>query len=545
MLKGASQRQYQIDAKPFSSGGEGAVYNILGMSNYVIKIYHPKFRTRELEEKILYMAKNRPSQTVLNQVAWPLDVVYDSVGKFCGFVMPKLNITAGLNEIYRYPNQIPISIKQKIILAENICVVIHAIHSAGYVFGDFNPMNIGVNLQTGLVAFLDTDSYHIVLNEQTNQAYRCKVCLDGYVAPELLKKCDAYPGSNYADLPLPTFTTETDNFALAIHIFKLLMNGFTPFNGIRETESVSTASPGVNNQAIKRDSYCFKQGFKPQALAVPEEESLPNSVRCCFHNAFIKGRNTPSNRPSAATWHRALEDYENNLKQCSNNPLHQYGTHLNRCPFCEADTRYQVAFVIPQMMSQKVFATPVQTPVTNSTTSLSSTRTRTSTVAQQTGNHSGANIVSASQMSSIPPFQPVAPPHSQNPPAQQKKPQEIREENIQKWRKRNRKSILIMIGTVSMLELIITMQLRGVLLAVLGMGVAGLFQLACLKAVENFYYFLAYFCGSLCLTGNVTFAICAEFANNSLSIQLILGLLFSVYIIGDTIHKAIQYNGFF
>lgn len=36
----------------------------------------------------------------------------------------------------------------------------------------------------------------------------------------------------YEKTPLDTFTKETDYFALAIHIFKLLNNGFTPFNGI-------------------------------------------------------------------------------------------------------------------------------------------------------------------------------------------------------------------------------------------------------------------------------------------------------------------------
>ena len=36
----------------------------------------------------------------------------------------------------------------------------------------------------------------------------------------------------YEKTPLDIFTKETDYFALAIHIFKLLNNGFTPFNGI-------------------------------------------------------------------------------------------------------------------------------------------------------------------------------------------------------------------------------------------------------------------------------------------------------------------------
>ena len=142
-----------------------------------------------LEEKLKLIVQRPPSSSVLNQVAWPLDVVYDSSGSFCGCVMPKLDITHELNEGYVYPPRTGITYKQKLILAQNICVVIHEVHKAGYVFGDFKPRNIGVNLNTGAVAFLDTDSYHIVLDKASNRAYRCNVCAPGYAAPELLKKC--------------------------------------------------------------------------------------------------------------------------------------------------------------------------------------------------------------------------------------------------------------------------------------------------------------------------------------------------------------------
>ena len=64
---------------------------------------------------------------------------------------------------------------------------------------------------------------------KTGGTYRCNVCAPGYAAPELLQKCSDYvaqkPSASknaYAETPLPTFTQETDNFALAIHVFKLL-----------------------------------------------------------------------------------------------------------------------------------------------------------------------------------------------------------------------------------------------------------------------------------------------------------------------------------
>ncbi len=362
-LTGLSGKTYTLENKAFSSGGEGEIFRIVGDKSQVVKIYHPDRVSMELEQKLRYMANNPPAVSVLDQVAWPMDVLYDGSRQFKGFVMPKLDINAELGDVYVYPPTRPeskIAYNYKLILAMNICTVIHAVHAAGYVFGDFNPRNIGINMQTGRVAFLDTDSYHIVLNEKENKAYRCKVCLNGYVAPELLKHCEPYKKDAYENAPLPTFTKETDNFSLAIHIFKLLMNGYSPFNGIKENETASTASPGIGNEAIKRDSYCFKSGNKPQAAAVPPASVLPDKIKKLFDKAFIDGKNNPKKRPSAQEWHAALSDYEKSLVKCAKNPLHLYKKGLSSCPWCAADEKYRQSINPP--MTQRSFPSPVVPP---------------------------------------------------------------------------------------------------------------------------------------------------------------------------------------
>ena len=103
ILHGLQGQSYQIESKPFSSGGEGDVYGIIGNPDKVIKVYHSDRLTVELEQKLNTMAKRPPSSSVLSQVAWPLDVIYDQNNLFCGFVMPRLSITAELSEIYVYP----------------------------------------------------------------------------------------------------------------------------------------------------------------------------------------------------------------------------------------------------------------------------------------------------------------------------------------------------------------------------------------------------------------------------------------------------------
>lgn len=378
---GLRGQKYELEPMPFDQGGEGDIYGIVGIQDRVVKVYHPDHITSELEQKISRMVQNPPNQSVLTQVAWPLDVVYDMSKRFCGFVMPRLHITADLSEVYVYPPRTEITYKQKLTIAQNICVVISAVHEAGYIFGDFNPRNIGINTNNGSVAFLDTDSYHIVYDRSANRAYRCNVCAPGYAAPELLEKCAQHIALHpedakkaYATAPLDTFTKETDYFALAIHIYKLLMNGFTPFNGISDKESASVGSPGVNDEAVRRNSYCFKPGNKPMAAAVPPIEVLPEAIKDLFTRAFIYGHADPKMRPSAVDWYYALQDYENALVVCTVDHRHYYKSGLSNCPWCEADKAYQRLLQTP--MKQKTYVqapvVPVQVPTYQPTPSQSS-----------------------------------------------------------------------------------------------------------------------------------------------------------------------------
>jgi len=365
---GLSGTKYRLDTKLLNDGGEGEIYRVVGgTSKKVAKIYKAGIPNRELEEKLAIMVNRPPSPNVLSQVAWPLDIVYNVNNQFCGFIMHELNINAELGDIYKYPSQINISTLQKIIIAENICAVISEVHRAGYVFGDFNPRNIGIDKKSGTVAFLDTDTYHVI-DSIKNKVYRCSVCAPGYAAPELLEKCAVHIAANpndnsqaYAKTPLPTFTKETDNFALAVHIFKLLMNGYTPYGGIKYTEYPSQASPGTGDAAVRRDNYCFKPGFKHQSVAIPALDTFPQELSDLFTRAFMFGKLDPTQRPSAFEWYGVLGQYEKALVTCAKNPLHQYHKMNSSCPLCDADQRYGYSMTPP--ISQKQYNGVVQPPV--------------------------------------------------------------------------------------------------------------------------------------------------------------------------------------
>ena len=407
MFYGISGRQYMLASSSLKVGGEGSIYTISGDPSMLAKVYHPHILDNELEAKIKTMYQNPPAQEVLSQIAWPIDILYDEQRRFRGFMMRKLNVTHDLIDIYEYPPRAlkSVTLQHKLIIAQNICLVISAVHKAGYIFGDFNPMNIGVNLNDGTVAFFDADTYHFK-DKKTGLTYRCKAGCPGYVAPELLATCKKFTALHpeikdvYAHAPLPTFTFETDNFALAIHIFKLIMNGFTPYNGIPETSSVSLASPGRGDIAVERNNYCFAPGKKPMAVATPAMASLPPEVQTLFERTFVEGFATPSARPTADEWEIALMHFGENLKQCSNNPYHQFYKELVSCPYCEADERYELEIhpAPKTSMTQKKFSTPpiVQTPQTPSKPINGQTQTA-SYISQRSGSHNSAKSSTANR----------------------------------------------------------------------------------------------------------------------------------------------------
>ena len=111
-LKSTSGKTYVLDSMTIGSGGEGDIFPIQGASGQVAKIYKTGAMTIELEEKLKVMVADPPNKAVFTQVAWPLDVLYGN-GELCrGFVMPRLNITHELGEIYKYPSTLPLSSHQ-------------------------------------------------------------------------------------------------------------------------------------------------------------------------------------------------------------------------------------------------------------------------------------------------------------------------------------------------------------------------------------------------------------------------------------------------
>lgn len=368
MYQGRSGNIYIVNSNPMAKGGEGSIYAIEGYPDFVLKEFRNDRRTAEREEKLIKMMQYQLTDVQLLQVTWPQDVVYDQ-GGFAGYIMPRLRNNQNLNNVYaNQANQF--DLRHRIVIAYNLCAAIDTIHSIYQVCGDLNPQNICVDLNMNsshalCVNLVDTDSYHINDNGIT---YRCEVGLANYIAPEVQIKMSH--GMNLRSAPLPTYTKETDLFALAVHIFSLVMNGCHPFacakktnygyehnmeaNGYKNEESVVLPQP-IDN--IKDGFFPFHQQKVgvTYPLYAPDFQALPQDLQEMFIGAFEDGYMDPKRRPTAEEWMFVLRKYQNPMEfdQCQSGHYF-FRNNTGKCPFCEANQRMM------RMMAGAAFSNSAQ-----------------------------------------------------------------------------------------------------------------------------------------------------------------------------------------
>ena len=363
--QGVSGKVYLVGDK-IAGGGEGAIHKIQDDDAHVAKIYKPDKRSSEREIKLCRMVQTKLTAEQLEEVTWPQDVIYDKEG-FVGYIMPKLEKTESLTSIYSSGTDNKFDLRYRIVAAINLCCAVKTIHDMGQVCGDLNPQNICVNLDMSdqskkfHITLVDTDSYHFTSQGNT---YRCEVGLGDYIAPELQKKMSG--GLSLKSLPLPTYTKETDLFALAVHIFTLLMNGCHPFacakdnNGKIEHTMEQMVSSNVRDSVVAPQPIeNIKDGFFPfyekrpgitYPIYAPSFDTLPAEIQNLFVRTFVDGYADPSKRVEAKEWIDVLIKYSSSVVHCSMKENHYYYGHNAECPLCEVDRRLVDIFDPPPLI---------------------------------------------------------------------------------------------------------------------------------------------------------------------------------------------------
>ncbi len=338
-------------------GGEGDVFAVRGRSNLVAKIYHS--HSAEKVDKLKAMVDHPPTDPTQRKghvsICWPESMLFNSSNLCVGFLMPLLDrskhreLLNFYNPQDRHVHAPNFTWAYLLKTAENVAIVVDSIHSRSYVIGDINESNFFVSDQA-LITLVDCDSMQVRTPSAT---FRCTVAKPEYLAPELHGR----------DLSVTDRTPEHDNFAMAVLLFLLLMEGVHPYSG--SWKGLGDA-PSLEDRIASGDCpYAGSKQISPMRLA-PSFDILPASLRSLFVRAFGQGNIHPSSRPSAREWRQALSDVQ--LTQCSTNKQHSFPKHLTSCPWCERTSLLggfdpfpsPASHATQQPLKRRPFASPVR-----------------------------------------------------------------------------------------------------------------------------------------------------------------------------------------
>ncbi len=345
MFNGAGQAI--VLGKKLGTGGEGSVYEMVGVNHLVAKVYH-EAPDQQKQAKLRLMSRSR-SEQLLKYTAWPQDTLHSTkMGSVTGFVMAKVEGMTPVQTLYspahrksEYPDR---AWDFLLFAARNTASAFTALHEHGHVLGDVNHGNAYVGSKATIV-LIDTDSYQI---HDGNRLHLCEVGVSHYTPPEL-------QGISFKGV---TRTANHDNFGLALLIFHLLFGGRHPFAGVPQRDGIGESL----EDNIKQLRFAYSRSASQRLLTSPPN-SLPLSLvpprlENMFEAAFTEeGR--AGRRPTAKQWLDELDEMRKAMRVCGKTKMHVFSNHLRDCPWCALENKGVVYFI-----NATVYATgPTGTPV--------------------------------------------------------------------------------------------------------------------------------------------------------------------------------------
>ncbi|RUO97680.1 topoisomerase DNA-binding C4 zinc finger domain-containing protein [Hyphomicrobium sp.] len=316
--------------KRIGKGGEGEVFLLSGAQSRALKVYTDG-KALEREAKINAIVRRQLwSQSPL--VAYPIDVVRDSKGRFVGFTMGLVENHKPIHELYapgaRKQNFQRANYPFLVRAAQNIARAVAEVHQTGCVIGDINHSGVLVS-QKATAALIDADSFQIA--DGTTKFF-CRVGVQEYTPPEL-------QGRSLDGLER---TTDHDAFGLAVIIFQMLSMGRHPFSGS------STKGDMPLEKAIAEYRFVYSRrrnvGMVPPPGVCTLDDFIP-TVADAFEQTFSSegaGGRTP-----AADWVERLGEFEKSLIPCRTNVLHHYSRNAQTCPWCRMEQRLGIVLFLP------------------------------------------------------------------------------------------------------------------------------------------------------------------------------------------------------
>lgn len=313
-------------------GGEGSVFNIIGDSTSVAKIYTQPLvedRIRKLQTMV-----KLGTPRLEHVSSWPTDVLRDAGSDLViGLLMPNVASRYPIHSLYSPKTRtqtFPWADYRFVVnAAANIARAFNVVHRHGIVIGDVNENNIRIS-DAGTAMIIDCDSFQITTSDDR---FLCEVGVATHTPPEL-------QGSRFAATER---TTNHDEFGLAVIIFQLLFMGRHPFAGRYQGAGEMPISRAISELRFAYNSDAARVRMKPPPNVLPVD-SVTSQVFSYFERAFGEAGVKPSGRPRSAEWVAALDDMNKELRRCSLNPSHFYLQSLRNCPWCSLENKTHFTF---------------------------------------------------------------------------------------------------------------------------------------------------------------------------------------------------------
>jgi serine/threonine protein kinase len=326
VLREADGWQITLEGPALDRAGEASVYAVPEHPDLAAKIYHHP--TAEHAGKLAAMLATPPVLHAGNghlALAWPVARLLEAGAerRVAGYLLPRLEQAPSLWEVYNPQTRLQVypqfHYATLLRTARHLAAVVAAVHQSGYVIGDLNESNVVVTPQA-LVTLIDVDLFQVRVG---GRLYRGRVGRPEYTPPEL----QGVPVAEVERQP------EHDAFALAVLIFRLLMQGAHPFAAAcpdsGELDSIpARIAAGWWPYAWERPGPDLPSPQAPPWSVLPP--AVGELLRCCFEDA----RANPGLRPGAARWQQALAEAEQDLTTCPQNTQHRYARGLDVCPWC-------------------------------------------------------------------------------------------------------------------------------------------------------------------------------------------------------------------
>lgn len=326
-----------LTGRKLDEGGQGEVYAVMAPPGQVFKKYLRKTLDADpdLARRLRIMVTHRPAQWRETQsghvmLAWPSETATEN-GRFVGYLMPVVDMdnTVSLHRITNPTDRRDatgatawaqgFTWRYLVRTAANLAQVTHVLHQAGTVIGDFNESNVRVTREAR-VTLLDCDSMQIT-DPDTGERFLCPVGRPEFTPPELLQ----------ADWKTTVRRPSSDLFALAVHLYQLLLEGEHPFRGAWSGSGDKPPAPYLARQGMWTHRPHGQLHPRPSAIGI---SLLPDAIADMFRRAFEEGAIDPAARPEALEWQQALTNLETRLRECSTDEAHFYDGHLRSCPWC-------------------------------------------------------------------------------------------------------------------------------------------------------------------------------------------------------------------